>query len=467
MADNTISPVVPNVSGGRNVSTGQKAVTQTAAQSGIDFKSYLGGRTAVQDNSTTFLKRRNSYTLNKNNTKEISIKTASKNSPTESEVKKITDDISSQIVEKVTDDLDISEDELNNAMQLLGLTAMDLLNPANLSALYCEVTGNASDPQALVLNADFTALFNDVSQVASENDAQLDLLSQLTASDDGEILDADIVSSADTTEKTVDSSYDDTATSGQNINDTADEAVKVYDGGTQDSSYQNPDEGTSSGETGNGITSDEKTQSKSLADSSFDDSGERVLHHDDGTHSDNSMLHASVSEQLNTDTSFEMSQSQSRLRVDTTDIIRQIVDSMSISNTTEESAINLQLTPESLGRMYINVSQKNSEISARIAVSNEAVKEALQTQMVNLKEALNNSGIRVNEVEITVASHEFERNLEQGAANDSRQQESTNSYNGSNSSDSGIDSDMMQDRVEERLVTQIMRDNGNSVDFTA
>lgn len=467
MADNTISPVVPNVSGGRNVSTGQKAVTQTAAQSGIDFKSYLGGRTAVQDNSTTFLKRRNSYTLNKNNTKEISIKTASKNSPTESEVKKITDDISSQIVEKVTDDLDISEDELNNAMQLLGLTAMDLLNPANLSALYCEVTGNASDPQALVLNADFTALFNDVSQVASENDAQLDLLSQLTASDDGEILDADIVSSADTTEKTVDSSYDDTAASGQNINDTADEAVKVYDGGTQDSSYQNPDEGTSSGETGNGITSDEKTQSKSLADSSFDDSGERVLHHDDGTHSDNSMLHASVSEQLNTDTSFEMSQSQSRLRVDTTNIIRQIVDSMSISNTTEESAINLQLTPESLGRMYINVSQKNSEISARIAVSNEAVKEALQTQMVNLKEALNNSGIRVNEVEITVASHEFERNLEQGAANDSRQQESTNSYNGSNSSDSGIDSDMIQDRAEERLVTQIMRDNGNSVDFTA
>lgn len=475
MADNTISPVVPNVSGGRTVSTGQKAITQTTAQSGIDFKSYLGGRTAVQDNSTTFLKRRNSYTLNKNNTKEISIKTASKNSPTESEVKKITDDISSQIVKKVTDDLDISEDELNNAMQLLGLTAMDLLNPANLAALYCEVTGNASDPQALVLNADFTALFNDVSQVASENDAQLDLLSQLTASDDGEILDADIVSSADTNEstgsvntpeKTVDSSYDDTAASGQNINDTADEAVKVYDGGTQDSSYQNPDEGTSPGETGNGITSDENAE-KTQVDSSFDDSGERVLHHDDGAHSDNSVLHASVSEQLNTDTSFEMSQSQSRLRVDTTDIIRQIVDSMSISNTTEESAINLQLTPESLGRMYINVSQKNSEISARIAVSNEAVKEALQTQMVNLKEALNNSGIRVNEVEITVASHEFERNLEQGAANDSRQQESTNSYNGSNSSDSGIDSDMMQDRAEERLVTQIMRDNGNSVDFTA
>lgn len=481
MADNTISPVVPNISGSMTASTGQKAMSQTAKQSGIDFKSYLGSRTAVQDNGTTFLNQSSSYAVNKNTAKKMSIKTASNSSITDKKAQEITDDISSQIVEKVTDDLDISEDELNNAMQLLGLTAMDLLNPANLAALYCEVTGNVSDPQALVLNADFTALFNDMSQIASENAAQLDLLSQLTASDDGEILNADIISSADapdttessgsvnTPEKTADSSYDDTVALGQNINDTADEAVKVYDGSTKDGSYQNTDEGTSSGETGNGVTSGEntdKSQTKVQADSSLDNSDERILQHDDAL-SDNSTLHVSVSEQLNTDTSFEVSQPQNRSRVDTTDIIRQIVDSISISNTTEESAIELQLTPESLGRMYINISQKNSEITARIAVSNEAVKEALQTQMVNLKEALSNSGIRVNEVEITVASHEFERNLEQGAANDSRQQESTNSYNGSSSSDREIDSDMMQERADERLVTQIMRDNGNSVDFTA
>ena len=481
MADNTISPVVPNISGGMTASTGQKAMSQTAKQSGIDFKSYLGSRTVVQDNGNTFLNQSSSYAVNKNTAKEMSIKTASNSSITDKKAQEITDDISSQIVEKVTDDLDMSEDELNNAMQLLGLTAMDLLNPANLAALYCEVTGSVSDPQALVLNADFTALFNDMSQIASENAAQLDLLSQLTASDDGEILNTDIISSADapetaeaadgvtTPEKTVDISYDNATASNQNINDTADEAVKVYDGSTKDGSYKNTDEGTSSGETGNGVTSGEntdKSQTKVQADSSFDDSDEHVLQHDDAL-SDNSTLHASVSEQLNTDTAFEVSQPQSHSRVDTTDIIRQIVDSISISNTTEESAIELQLTPESLGRMYINVSQKNSEITARIAVSNEAVKEALQTQMVNLKEALNNSGIRVNEVEITVASHEFERNLEQGAANDSRQQESTNSYNGSSSSDRGIDSDMMQASDKERLVTQIMRDNGNSVDFTA
>ena len=478
MADNTISPVIPNISGGMTASTGQKAVSQTDRQSGIDFKSYLGSRTAAQDNVTTFLKQSGSYAVNKNTAKEMSIKTASNTGITDKKAQEITDDISSQIVERVTDDLDISEDELNNAMQLLGLTAMDLLNPANLAALYCEVTGSVSDPQALVLNADFTALFNDMSEIASENTAQLDLLSQLTASDEGEILNTDIISSADapgtaeaaggvnTPEKTVDISYDNTTASGQNINDNADEAADS----TQDGSYQNTDEGTSSGKTGTSVTSGEntdKTQTKVQVDNSLDNSDERVLHHEDDAHSDNLALRVSVSEQLNTDTSFELSQPQNRSHVDTTDIIRQIVDSISISNTTEESAIELQLTPESLGRMYINVSQKNSEITARIAVSNEAVKEALQTQMVDLKEALNNSGIRVNEVEITVASHEFERNLEQGAANDSRQQESTNSYNGSNSSDSSIDSDMLPPQDKERLVTQIMRDNGNSVDFTA
>lgn len=41
MADNTISPVVPNVSGGRTVSTGQKAVTQTSAQSVLTLKAIL------------------------------------------------------------------------------------------------------------------------------------------------------------------------------------------------------------------------------------------------------------------------------------------------------------------------------------------------------------------------------------------------------------------------------------------
>ena len=154
--------------------------------------------------------------------------------------------------------------------------------------------------------------------------------------------------------------------------------------------------------------------------------------------------------------------------VNTTEIIRQIVDQISIANTTGESVIEMQLNPENLGKLYINVTEKNSEITARIAVSNEAVKNALESQMATLRENLQDANIRVNDVEITIATHEFERNLEQNAGNENgrqddgwqyTQQSSNNGGNGSGQNDIAAD--------ETKLAAQIMRDNGNSVDFMA
>ena len=127
----------------------------------------------------------------------------------------------------------------------------------------------------------------------------------------------------------------------------------------------------------------------------------------------------------------------------------------------------MQLNPENLGKLYINVTEKNSEITARIAVSNEAVKNALESQMATLRENLQDANIRVNDVEITIATHEFERNLEQNAGNENGRhngqqythQSSNNGGNGSGQNETASD--------EARLTAQIMRDNGNSVDFMA
>ena len=77
------------------------------------------------------------------------------------------------------------------------------------------------------------------------------------------------------------------------------------------------------------------------------------------------------------------------------------------------------------------------------------------------------ANIRVNDVEITIATHEFERNLEQNAGNENGRhngqqythQSSNNGGNGSGQNETASD--------EARLTAQIMRDNGNSVDFMA
>ena len=100
-------------------------------------------------------------------------------------------------------------------------------------------------------------------------------------------------------------------------------------------------------------------------------------------------------------------------------------------------------------------------------MSNETVKNALESQMAALRENLQDANIRVNDVEITIATHEFEQNLEQNAGNENGRQDgqqfthqsSSNGGNRTGHNDAASD--------EEGLVAQIMRDNGNSVDFMA
>ena len=70
---------------------------------------------------------------------------------------------------------------------------------------------------------------------------------------------------------------------------------------------------------------------------------------------------------------------------------------------------------------------------------------------------------------MTVASHEFERNLEQGQSREfeegQRQQEQQSQIRNINLSSLDELSSLMTE--EEALVAQIMKDNGNSVDLTA
>ena len=97
------------------------------------------------------------------------------------------------------------------------------------------------------------------------------------------------------------------------------------------------------------------------------------------------------------------------------------------------------------------------------------MKEALEAQISTLRESLNQAGVKVDAIEVTIASHEFERNLEQNHQNPEEQmhaqEENTKKRRNLNLDSLDELTGMMTE--EEALVAQIMRDNGNSVDFTA
>ena len=117
--------------------------------------------------------------------------------------------------------------------------------------------------------------------------------------------------------------------------------------------------------------------------------------------------------------------SMTESKVDTEQIMKQIMDYMKIRNSEQLSEIEMQLHPASLGSLHISVASKNGLVTAQFAAQNEVVKEALEGQIMILKDHLEEQGIRVEAVEVTIASHEFERNLEQEAKQDEQEAQRT------------------------------------------
>ena len=160
-------------------------------------------------------------------------------------------------------------------------------------------------------------------------------------------------------------------------------------------------------------------------------------------------------------------QSDTMWSVDTQDIMRQIMDYMRIQVKPDMSNLEMQLHPESLGTLQIQVSSKGGVVTANFITQNEAVKAALESQMIQLKESFAEQGVKVEAVEVTVQTHQFEQNLEQG-----RGRQSSEPDKKSKTRRIQLNGDLTMETLEEleedeQLAAQMMAANGNTVDYTA
>ena len=156
-------------------------------------------------------------------------------------------------------------------------------------------------------------------------------------------------------------------------------------------------------------------------------------------------------------------------QLDTLDLIRQVTEFTKVTVREAQTTMEMQLNPEHLGKLYIEVTTKEGNVSAHIMTQNELVKEALESQMAELKQSMNQAGVKVDAVEVTVGSHEFEKNLEQNAKQDERQAEEQEKASPKTRRINLDELDELSGVMseEEALVAQIMADHGNSVDYTA
>ena len=151
---------------------------------------------------------------------------------------------------------------------------------------------------------------------------------------------------------------------------------------------------------------------------------------------------------------------------DTQDIMKQIMDFMRIQVKADTSNLEMQLHPESLGTLQIHLASKGGVVTANFIAQNEAVKAALESQMVQLKENFEQQGVKVEAIEVTVQSHAFERNLDQGRGQNSAQDQSSKRTRTRRINLSDVPA-VESLEEEDALAAEMMAASGSQVDYTA
>lgn len=163
----------------------------------------------------------------------------------------------------------------------------------------------------------------------------------------------------------------------------------------------------------------------------------------------------------------------SYVSADMEDIVNQIVEQIKVQVNADTSSMEMQLNPESYGKLQLQVLLKDGIVTARMNVENEAVRQALESQVVQLRESMNNQGLKVDAIEVTVASHEFDRNLQQEsnanqqAFEEEQRKSSVRRMNLNLNADDWSEEDIQDMSDAEALERKIMLESGNRMSIQA
>lgn len=416
-------------------------------------------------------------------------------------VQEAVDEAAESIQEVIKENLDVDDEQIEAAMELLGLTSADLLDTQQLIALVVELTGS-EDAGSMLFQENFQLVMQETGVITD------DLLQELGMSMD-ELVDQ-IHTMLENTEQPIETMlpqqeaqpeqaaqkvqevqvqeievqevqqetapeqtlYQPQREAVQTQPEQPKEAVQEVQQETAPAEEEQPQETKQvqkvqpqeeNTQTGQQPTTQEDSSETLFGDRETQENPRFDFH--TNVHTQESAVHVQAPQNP---TAAPLPQ------INMQDVIDQIVQHTRLNLSGDVKSIEMQLNPENLGKVYVHVSEKQGTITAQLTAQNENVKEALIQQAAILKDNLNQQGIKVDAVEVTAGTHEFESSLERDAHSQeeqARQQEeqsmrrSRRSINLNDLNDLEGLSGLMSD--EEALVAQIMRDNGNNVDYKA
>ena len=385
----------------------------------------------------------------------------------------------SKVTKALQESLDMTKEDLERAMELLGLSSAELLQPANITALLVEVTG-VEDSLALVTDAPLYETWQSLQETAGKLLEELADKLGVAPEEAAELLQNMTETAQQAAEGmgqlVTDENGDGTVL--QNLADTAtDESIKqsipsaetMVDG---DATEAIPE--SVSAPEGASEEMDNQSEGKN------DQPGGRQGNTAESGNGDSSRIsgnewNSAMGQMEATGRPFQTEQTQrtdflqemSRAN-ETEEIARQILDHMKVQVKEGVSELEMQLHPASLGNVHVLLVAKEGNITAQFTAQTEAVKAALESQMVQLREQFEEQGIKVDAVEVAVSNHQFEKQYQgdeqrEFQRND-RNKVRTRRINLEELEDEELDL-LLTD--EEKLQADIMKKNGSTVDFTA
>ena len=94
---------------------------------------------------------------------------------------------------------------------------------------------------------------------------------------------------------------------------------------------------------------------------------------------------------------------QAQTTTSTVEVVKQLVDQMKVHVNPETTELRLILKPESLGEVMLRVVAQNGIVSAQLYAESQRIKEAIEANMAQLRNALAEKGIEVSELSAFVA----------------------------------------------------------------
>lgn len=363
----------------------------------------------------------------------------------EGEMLKSASELATSMLRGLAFELGISVEELENVLEQLGMTMMDLLQSDNLMQVFV-VAGGAEDAISLLTNEELYASFTklneqltvglqELADLTGKDVGQIqDLLSQISQTD-VEALNQEVVKTVEKftvqTEETMPETMD---ASSESVNDKMGELTKLQQ--TNEGQKQTSQQGG------------EKGQESLAKENPF-------------------MVTTNLQQQVEV-ISNSVTYTEAVYSTETQMIMDQIMEFMKIQVGEDITRLEMQLQPESLGTVQVQIASKDGVITAQFTAQNEMVKNALESQMIQLRETFDAQGIKVEAIEVAVQSQAFDRNLHQG-----RDQQNSNQPEGKSSARvRRLNLNALEDLEDElldeadQLAAQMMEQNGNTVDYT-